>query len=544
MLVSLRIENLAIIEEVTIDFHPGFNVLTGETGVGKSMVVNALGLLSGGKASSALLRTGAKEGTVEALFCLPDGREVVLRRVISSTGRGRSYVDGKLVSLAQLEATARKLMDIYGQDQHYFLRDPQHHLELLDEFGGLSSKRREYRRLFDEYRSLERRLQELLSQKAEAQRKREFLLFQIRELEAAHLDPAEEERLLQRRELLLQKHKVMEALATVQTALSGDEGALRRISHALRELGKVSSLDDAFGQWSKALEEARLAIEEVATGAEGYASSLEHDPAELEEVEARLHHLQRLKGKYGVANVAELLEFLEGLKRELAETEGIEEEIPTLRGKLEELAEEMKKRVEELSEGRRRTAEALSRAMRVELEGLGMPKVSFSVAFFAPRGETVTVGGKTLGLWGAEEGEFLFSANPGERPKPLAAIASGGELSRMMLALKGVSKGGAGMTLIFDEIDAGIGGVAAEAVGERLKALAQRHQVLCVTHLPQIASQAHHHLRVRKEVVGSRTVVRVEPIEGEERKKEIARMFAGTKVSEATLRHVEEMLRR
>lgn len=552
MLVALRIENLAIIDELTISLHPGFNVLTGETGVGKSIVVNALNLLLGGKPPEGLLRTGAEEGSVEALFDLSEsplrekvGEEVLLKRVISSKGRGRALINGELATLQGLSSLAEGLLDIYGQQQHYLLRRPEQHLELLDQFGALLPLRRRYQDLFAQLRKIMGELAELERRRAEAEQRRDFLTYQVRELEEASLDPEEEERLLQERQLLAKRQQVLEVLEGVEASLYSGEGSIiEGLAGAVAALGRIASLDEAFSRWRSSLEEVRLLLEELCRDMKGYASRLDHDPGRLEEMEARLALIGRLKRKHGTKDVEGLLEVLKGLKAELRSAEDLGGAISEGRKRLREVEGELRELAIRLSEGRAEAAEALQRAMEEELKGLGMPEARFIVALKPVGKEALQVGDISLGPRGAEEGEFLFSANPGEEPKPLASIASGGELSRVMLALKGVSsRQREGQTLVFDEIDAGIGGVAAETVGQRLRELAQFHQVICVTHLPQIASQAHHHLRVRKFVREGRTVTAVEPLHGEERKREIARMFAGTKVTEATLKHVEQMLK-
>lgn len=552
MLVALRIENLAIIDELTLSLHPGFNVLTGETGVGKSIVVNALNLLLGGKPPEGLLRTGAEEGTVEALFDLSEsplrekvGQEVILKRVISSKGRGRAFINGELTTLQGLSCLAEGLLDICGQQQHYLLRRPEQHLELLDRFGALLPLRRRYQDLFGELRKVRAELAELEQRRAEAERRQDFLTYQVRELEGASLDPEEEERLLQERHLLAKRQQVLEVLEGVETSLYSGEGSIvEALAGAITALGRIASLDEAFCRWRSSLEEVRLLLEELCRDMRDYASRLDHDPGRLEELESRLALIGRLKRKYGTKDVKGLLEVLKGLKAELRSIEDLGGAISDRRKRLRELGEELRELATRLSEGRAEAAEALQRAMEGELKMLGMPEARFVVALKPARKEALEVGELLLGAQGAEEGEFLFSANPGEEPKPLASIASGGELSRVMLALKGISsRQQEGQTIVFDEIDAGIGGVAAETVGQRLRELARFHQVICVTHLPQIASQAHHHLRVRKFVRGGRTVTVVEPLQGEERKREIARMFAGTKVTEATLKHVEQMLK-
>lgn len=539
MLVSLRIENLAVIDEVEIPFRPGLNVLTGETGVGKSMVVTALGLLLGGKGSPVLLRTGEREGSVEAVFLL-EGRERALKRVLSSSGKSRAYVDGRATTLSELTSLAAQVLDIYGQDQHYLLKDPRTHLDVLDQWGGIWEERLAYQRTYGAYIDALRRLQELEARAREAQRRKEFLLFQIQELEGVGIQEGEEERLRQRRQELLERQRQLEVLQGASEAIAS---GLKALSQAERALERLGAQGGPFPQWAQALAELRAGLEDLSFEMERHLSQGDLDPLELERVESRLYQMERLKAKYGAREVGELLQILEVLKGELEDLEGLGDRIGGLQEELGRLEGELLGRARVLSERRREAARRLSDAMERALSELGMPQVTFLFSFREPQGEAVEKGDLRLGPLGAEEGEFLFSSNPGEEPRPLWAIASGGELSRTMLALKALSRGEGARVMVFDEIDAGIGGATAQVVGRRLRELAKRHQLLCVTHLPQIAAQAEHHLRVRKEVVGGRTRVVVEPIEGEERKWEIARMLAGDSVTDTTLKQAEELLR-
>lgn len=537
MLVSLRIENLAVIDRVEIPFRAGLNVLTGETGVGKSIVVTALGLLLGGKASAVLLRTGEREGGVEAVFRF-HGKERVLRRIITSSGKARAYLDGQPITLSELASLMASCLEIYGQDQHYLLRDPRTHLEVLDSWAGLEGERRAYQRAYSRYLEVLKELEGLRARVLEAHRRREFLLMQIEELEKAGLREGEEGELKKRRQELLDRQRRLEALTAVSEGLSS---ALKAVAEASRLLERLGD-QDPFPRWRGALQDLKGGLEDLSFEVERSIGQLGHDPLELERIETRLFRLERLKAKYGAKDTEELLKVYVTLKRELQELEGIEDRLRELEREVKEREEEAVLRARVLSEGRRGAAERLSKAMEEALAELGMPQVTFLFAFRDPQGDIVQRGDLKLGPMGAEDGEFLFSSNPGEEPRPLWAIASGGELSRTMLALKGLSRQERPMVMVFDEIDAGIGGITAEVVGRKLRELSRRHQLLCVTHLPQIAAQADHHLRVRKEVLGGRTRVVVEPIEGEERKWEIARMLAGGSVTAITLRQAEELL--
>lgn len=536
MLVSLKIKNLAVIEEVFISFHKGFNVLTGETGVGKSMVVTALGLLLGGKAMPLLLRTGQDEGLVEAVLRLQDGREVTLTRVISRVGKSRAYVDGKAVSLNELLGTSRALIDIYGQGQHYLLKDPRTHLDFLDQWGGSLELRKAYEEAFERYRVLEREMESLERKKGEVWRRKEFLAYQIQELEKMAPKQGEEETLKQKRRELLGLQRSTEIL---QRALQNVEASLKELHLASKEL---SRLEGSF-PFGERLKEVQVLLDDLCFEMVRQLERLRFDPQELEKVEARLYELEKLKKKYGVKETEELRETLEALREELKSYEGLDGQLEGLSKEKAELAKRLLELSRRLSLVRKEAAVKLSQEMKQSLKELGMGFVDFAFAFSPPEGEVLEVEGMKLGPLGAEEGEFVFSANPGEVPKPLSLIASGGELSRTMLALKGISLREGGKVLVFDEVDTGIGGETAQVVGRKLKELSRRHQLLCVTHLPQIAAFADWHLRVRKEVKGDRTAVVVEPVEGEERKREIARMLAGGMVTEVTLKQAEELLK-
>jgi DNA repair protein RecN (Recombination protein N) len=537
VLLSLKIQNLAVIDEITINFKAGFNVLTGETGVGKSMVVVALDLLVGGRGSPFLIRTGEEEGSVEAIFFV-EGQKMSFKRVISRKGKTRSYLNGKAIPQGELSGLCRRLLDIYGQEQHYLLRDPETHLEVFDRLADLIEERQNYRRLYENYLELERKYQSLKLTALESKRKREFILYQLNELENAQINPEEEEKLTERRKLLLERQKLLEALSVFKEEINA---VLKGLKEALRILGKIKPLDLKFEKWTQTCEEAKAPLEELGFEAEKFLSQLELDPQELDRIENRLFQLQRLKEKYGAKDLKELLEIKKTLTDELKGLEKLEERLKEVEREKQALGKELLRWAEELSERRAQFAQKLSLNMKEALKELGMPNASFSFVFRPPK-EGLEIEGIRIGPFGKEEGEFLLSANPGEEARPLWAVASGGELSRTMLALKNLSLKEEPKVLVFDEIDTGIGGITAQVVGNKLKELAKRHQLLCVTHLPQIAAKADHHLRVRKEVVGGRTKVIVEEIQGEERKWEIARMLAGTAITPVTLKQAEELI--
>ena len=556
MLAELHIRNLAIIDELHISFSPGLNILTGETGVGKSIIVNAIQLLLGGRPQQEMVRSGEEEGMVEALFDLAaeptlleglrqkgiGGEELVLKRLISSRGKSRAYINGELATLQMLSSVAEEVINIYGQHHAQILRRPERHLDLLDEFGGLLPLREGYQRALRELRDVLGRIREIEADRERRERERELFAFQLKELKAAHLREGEEEELRSRRSVLRNLQRIMEGARRAEEGLySGEGSAAERLTEVAGEMRRLAGLDPSLSRLKESVEGMLLEVEEAARELRRYLEGLDHDPSALEEVEGRLDELGRLKEKYRVQTIAELMAYRDRIEKELEGSLGSEEELSSLRKRREELEGRLKGMAEELSLRRREAAERLREEMERELATLGMSKSRFLVLFQ----EASPVEDAPFGMRGAEEGEFLLSANPGEDPKPLANIASGGELSRIMLALKRViTREKKGQTLIFDEVDAGIGGRTAEVVGRKLKELSRFHQVICVTHLPQIASYGDLHLRVEKGEVGGRTVTSVRPLTEEERVEELSRLVGGTKVTAATLEHVRQMVNR
>jgi len=556
LLAELHIRNLAIIDELRISFSPGLNILTGETGVGKSIIVNALQLLLGGRPQQEMVRSGEEEGMVEALFDLAaeptlleglrqkgiGGEELVLKRLISSRGKSRAYINGELATLQMLSSVAEEVINIYGQHHAQILRRPERHLDLLDEFGGLLPLREGYQRALRELRDVLGRIREIEADRERREREKELFTFQLKELKAAHLREGEEEELRSRRSVLRNLQRIMEGARRAEEGLySGEGSAAERLTEVAGEMRRLAGLDPSLSRLKESVEGMLLEVEEAARELRRYLEGLDHDPSALEEVEGRLDELGRLKEKYRVQTIAELMAYRDRIEKELEGSLGSEEELSSLRKRREELEGRLKGMAEELSLRRREAAERLREEMERELATLGMSKSRFLVLFQ----EASPVEDAPFGMRGAEEGEFLLSANPGEDPKPLANIASGGELSRIMLALKRViTREKKGQTLIFDEVDAGIGGRTAEVVGRKLKELSRFHQVICVTHLPQIASYGDLHLRVEKGEVGGRTVTSVRPLTEEERVEELSRLVGGTKVTAATLEHVRQMVNR
>ena len=548
MITDLFIKNFAIIDNLQVTFLPGFNILTGETGAGKSIIVDAVNLILGGRASADLIRTGADEATVEAIFDLGshaelrallddlgvecDG-ELLIRRIISRSGKNRVFIGGGLSTTAVLADLARRLINIYGQHESQTLLKPENHLMLLDGYAGLLPLRAGFSSLFDEYRGILVAMRRIEEGEQEALKRFDLLAFQSEEIGAAVLVDGEEEELSNERQLLAHTEKLLvTGQESFERLYAGETSIIGELQRVVAAVGEIATIDGSLSPVASALNDAALQLEDSAFTLRDYSSRLEADPARLQAVEDRLDLLNRLKRKYA-PTIAGILALKEELDRELDELRSRERTRGALDGALKELDEKLAVRGKELTEKRLATAGELKLAMERELAELAMKHAVFEVAFeplVEPRAS------------GMERAEFLFSPNPGEAPRPLAKIASGGELSRLMLALKQVHPESDVPTLVFDEVDTGIGGATSSHVGEKLKRVARRQQVLCITHLPQVAAFADHHFRVEKRVEEGRTVTAVTCLEGENRVAELARMLGGVTVTEKTLAHAREMI--
>ena len=549
MLLNLTITNFAIIDRLEVQFDAGFNVLTGETGAGKSIILDAFGLLLGYRARPDLVRARAPEVTVEALFDLTgrddilqafvaagfsvDG-ELVLRRIVQSGGRSRAYVNGSLATLAQLQPLSECLVTVCGQHEHQSLLKRNVHLAVLDRFGRLDETLLLYS---DSYRLLQNITQQLASlEEAERDRQQriDFLRHQADEVAAAQLLPGEEEELLGERLLLQNAERLAAVTRGGYEALYEGQGAVCEILGGVTsDLQSVGEVDKELAALAEAVQRSLFELEDVSTQLRSYLGRITFEPDRLEFIEERLATLTRLKRKYA-PNVVEIMVLLEKFEREIAELENAQETRDSLAEELVTLSAKNRSLGENLSVASRETAKALESGLLEEMAALAMPGASFKVAF---------VELDSSGPDGLERVEFMVSSNPGEPLMPLAKVASGGELSRMMLALKRLAPEAESVpTVIFDEVDAGIGGAAATAVGRKLQAVSRASQILCVTHLPQVAAFADHHHRVVKREVDGRTLTAMEYLEGDERVREMARMLGGATVTEQTLLHAKELI--
>jgi DNA repair protein RecN (Recombination protein N) len=557
VLAALRIAHFAIIDALEVEFGEGLTVLTGETGAGKSILVDALHLALGGRAQVEVVRTGFDEAVVEALFRLPTGDargrdrllelglpdapdgELLIRRVVQRAGRSKVWVNGSLCSVAVLERLARGLCDIGSQHEHVSLLDPSVHLDLLDAHGGLMDRRTAYGQAYQIYAQASAARSALLTDEAARAERSDYLAFQLREIDELDPQAGEEDLLAKERALLASAAKLRGLAETAEEQLySGEGSAVERLSMAADALGQIASLDGSFAKLRDALASARAEAEEAARELTQLARRAREDPVRLEAIDDRLAALRRLTRKHG-GDIDALLRKQTTMRAELS---AIESHAETLAGleRAEVAAREVaQEQASALGAARRKSARALSTALCAELEKLGMPRSRVEVIF-----EDLPAPG--LGPAGAESAELFFSANVGEEVKPLAKIASGGELSRVLLAFKRIGAAQDPVDVyVFDELDSGLGGPTAQVVGRVLKEVSRERQVICITHLAPIAAQADRHLVVRKALRGGRVSSEVELLdEMETRTREVARMLSGEDLTPIALKHARELLRR
>ncbi len=549
MLTDLVIRNFAIIDRLQVSFGVGFNVLTGETGAGKSIIIDAVGLLLGDRARPDLIRTGEEEATVEALFDLSsaaalqqelaaagldNGDELLVRRTVSRSGKNKVFINGSLATLAQLQPLTAGLMVIYGQHAQQGLQRSDLHLTMLDDFANAGSLLATYRECYDQAREFEERLHRLDEAQRERQNRLDYLGFQSRELADANLRAGEDEELEAERLLLLHAERLAAATSGGYDTLYGKDGAVCEQLEALAtSLEHLNNVDPALAPLAEAVRSSLYALEDVAMQLRDHARQVSFEPGRQNEVEERLARLASLKRKYA-PTIDEMLTLAQRIDQELAELTDLDGTRASLVKALDGARDKLQRAGKSLSEQRGQGAALLQQRVESELAGLAMARARFEVRL-TPLVEA--------GPYGLEKGEFYLSPNPGEEPKPLVRIASGGELSRIMLALKSAAPEAGGIpTLIFDEVDAGIGGEAATSVGEKLKGVACGRQVICITHLPQVAAFADSHYRVEKQEREGRTFTALVWLDGEDRTREMARMLGGSKVTERTLEHARELI--
>lgn len=553
MLSLLHIENIAVIESADIQFDKGFNALTGETGAGKSIVVDAIGAVLGERTSRDLIRTGARSALVSAEFTGlpdlpwfqenglgPDGEgSLLLQREIQADGKNVCRLNGRPLTVSQLRALGRQLLNIHGQHDGQQLLDPVCHLDYLDRFGGTGDALAVFQTAYEAMSAIRREMAALQMDEAEKARRVDSLTFQIGELERANLQPGEEEAFLERRNVLRNAERLIGAVEAARLSLSGDEdspGAVSLLMEAEQALHGVRNVSGEVSALAERLTELRCAADDAAELVRDLLDGLDAEPGALDEVESRLDVIYRLRKKYG-NTVEDMLAYLERCRAELEELQFSSDALARLEKRLAAARKEAQNTGEALSRARRAAAGELEGRIQEELRQLDMPKVRFQVEFAPKEGEDA------MDATGMDQVQFLMSANVGEDLKPIQKIASGGELSRIMLALKNVlAENDDVTTLVFDEVDTGVSGRAAQKVAEKMAQVSRRKQVLCVTHLPQIAAMADVHFTVEKGERDGRTFTAVERLDRRRRQEELARLTGGGSLTPALLTGAGELL--
>ncbi len=537
MLRYLSIQHLAVIEHLELEFEPGFTVLTGETGAGKSILVEAVGLLLGARASSELVRTGEDVATIQAIFDT-DGDEVIVRREITAGGRSRAFVNGALATAGALRDLASRLLEMHGQHEHQGLLASDSHLDLLDAYAGLEAERDLVASVYQRIVALRAELDTLRIDERQKLARVDLLTFQRDEIDKAGVRPGEDDTLATERGMLANAERLQRLSSEAYEALyDRDDAVIGQLAAIWKRIAELATLDPAATPYVDARPGIQAQLEDLAFFLRDYADRIDASPQRLQAVEDRLALLERLKRKYG-PTLDEVISHAERCRSDLEALEASDERAAAVAARLAEAENQYRDVAGRLSSARRQSSERFSASLVRVLGELAMERTRFEVRFEGNGQDRATWGPR-----GLDSAEFFVSPNPGEDLRPLARIVSGGELSRLMLAIKTLTaRKGKGATLIFDEVDAGIGGHTADVVGRRLQTLAETYQVLCITHLPQIAAYGDHHFRISKQVKGQRTQAAVQRLDAPGREREIARMIAGQTLTDGVLRSAREML--
>lgn len=564
MLAELSIKNFAIIESLSISFEKGLTVLTGETGAGKSIIIDAIHLLVGGRGSAEFVRYGEKKAEIEGLFLLEDVHPcyekvkefgidasegmVVLRRDILSNGKSVCRVNGKLVTISILREVGRTLMDIHGQHEHQELMNQELHLLLLDQFGGevIEQAITEYKDIFKQYTQLKRKLNELSENEQEMAHRLDLLLFQHKEIEKANLVIDEDIQLLQERKNISNFETIFEGLNKSYEALSGDQKGLDWLGHAMSHTEDISSINDSLKEIHETISNSYYLLEETLYKIRQQLDVIEFDPNKLDLIESRLNEISQLKKKYG-QTVADILEYAAKIEEEIEKIQNRDHHIDKIKQELTSISDDLSIEAKNLTSIRKQFAVELLEGIHRELRELYMEKTVFDIYFKQVKGtyEDPLLDGDHVRYTsnGVDEIEFYISTNPGEPMKPLAKVASGGELSRIMLAMKSIFSKHQGITsIIFDEVDTGVSGRVAQSIAEKIHRVSIDSQVLCISHLPQVAAMADTHLYIAKQSEDGRTKTSVTPLNEEEKIKEIGRMISGVEITDLTKEHAKELL--
>lgn len=566
MLQLLNITNIALIEDLRVEFDRGLNLLTGETGSGKSIIVDALGILIGGRFSAEVLKAGTERGSIEGLFSLAlhpqlreklssagfidvdndESFELIIRREVSATGRNKIFINNQLATQSLLRELREFLVDIHGQGEQQTLFDSATHLELLDAFGGFAARRTDVARAFAEWNALRRELKELDQNEAERFQLLDTLRFQIDELEKVRLDVGEDELLQEERARLMNVEKLTTlASDSYRLIYEDDDAALARVRQTLQRLEELVQFQSRFREHLEGLENSRAVLEDLAYLLRDFSDKLEFSPARLAEIDDRLAELSRLKRKYG-GSIESALDHLARSQDRLSQLEHSDERGKELIVKTQSARQAYVELATKLHSERLRAAKKFEQRVEQDMADVALTDSRFHVQITSPTRDELTadVTGDSFSVSGIDQVEFYFSANPGEEVRPLARIASGGEASRLMLVLKTVANATEfPRTIVFDEIDTGIGGRVSEAVGAKLKKLSQTNQVLCVTHQAQIARFADHHLVVEKHAVKGRTRIEITRVDRNGRVEELARMLTGAEITDSARKHARELLK-
>jgi DNA repair protein RecN (Recombination protein N) len=561
MLKHLKIKNYALIDEMSVEFGPGLNIITGETGAGKSIILGAIGLILGERARSDVIRQGASSAFVEALFEVPAsltegirdaaesgaGDGLLLRREVSESGRSRCFMDDSPVTGTQLSQLGDRLVDLHGQHEHQALLRVEHHLKYLDDYGTDAGLRDRVRESFKKCRALGEALDSLLAKERLLKEQRELLEFQSEEIRKADPKPGEEERLEQEEKILRNSERICETAGRIGELLYEGEGSvLEKLSAAEGLFRELAPVDPVFSGWAGESESFKIQIQDLLRAVTEYAGKVEFNPQRLEDIRERLAVFSRLKKKYG-GSIQDVIEFRRKAEADLERIETLRDDVSGTRRELEREKAEFSGHCARLTDSRKSAAESLERKVESALSDLGLPNGVFRIRIGRRESETglLESEGKRFAANsdGADQVEFHISLNPGEAVKPLVHVASGGEVSRIMLALKSaLAEADSVPVLIFDEIDTGISGRIAHAVGRRLKALGRNHQVICITHLPQIASAGDRHFSVVKRVEDNRSTTVIRGLNPDERIVEIAKLIGGETVTQAALASARELV--
>lgn len=554
MLCFLRIRGLALLEDVSLELAPGLNVLTGETGAGKSIIVDAVSLLRGARARTDIIRAGEEQTIVDAQFELPTKvcaavselldqhgiesaqNELILQRSVPRAGRGRQFINAQLTTRGVLESVGAWLIDICSQHEHQSLTQVPHHIELLDGFAGTETLLAKYSEQYGEYKRLLAERQHLTEQSRSATERSDYLRFQIEELERVAPEPGEFERLKAQVALMRDSQRWAEFAREAEELLyEGEDSVALRLSRLLDRARRGVAESPKLAALVDQLVTAQAACEDALDCVKRFAADIDAEPGALERAEERLHDLTHIRRKHGM-EPDELLGRLQSMRLELEQLSGIEQQLLEIEGQLEKVLTRCMNLAQQLHELRLKAAIALSHVVQSELTALHIPRARFEARIQVLPADQLTARG-------LDQVEFVFSANPGEPMAPLARVASGGELSRVLLAIRGALAGqGTVSTYVFDEVDAGVGGAVAEAIGQRLARASKGNQVLCITHLPQIAAFADVHFRVEKHTEAGRTLTRVQRLTSEERTEELARMLGGARVTASARAHAQQLI--